>query len=231
MMKNVARVLAFDVAPPLAAVAGLLAIGPMLGWPLWWVSVCSMLCLVVVQAAVVNVALYRRASVTVGTDDDAPGLRLAAVGIATAVLVVAAIVGYNRWTLADRAFDRDANEVTRIAGIVAEATATFSPTDPTSALDRAAAEMVPETAQAFRAQFGPTVADLAKRDVNAQARTVSAGLEALSPAAASVAVLVRATQNVPGQQPSTAVLPLRISLSRQDEGWKVVDVSPITASR
>ena len=118
-----------------------------------------------------------------------------------------------------------------IAGVVAEATATFSPADPTSALDRAAAEMVPETAEVFRAQFGPTVADLAKRKVTAMARTVSAGLEALSPDAASVAVLVRATQNVPGQEPSTAVLPLRVALSKQDDGWKVVDVSPITAAR
>jgi hypothetical protein len=217
-MRNAARVLAFDVAAPLAAIAGLLAIGLMLGWPLWWVSVCSMLCLLVVQAMVV-------------TDDDAPGLRLAAVGVATAVLVVATIVGYNRWTLADRAFDRDSVEVARIAGVVAEATATFSPADPTSALDRAAAEMVPETAEVFRAQFGPTVADLAKRKVTAMARTVSAGLEALSPDAASVAVLVRATQNVPGQEPSTAVLPLRVALSKQDDGWKVVDVSPITAAR
>ena len=120
---------------------------------------------------------------------------------------------------------------TGAAGVVAEATATFSPADPTSALDRAAAEMVPETAEVFRAQFGPTVADLAKRKVTALARTVSAGLEALSPDAASVAVLVRATQNVPGQEPSTAVLPLRVALSKQDDGWKVVDVSPITAAR
>ncbi|HQE15156.1 MAG TPA: hypothetical protein PLD01_08795, partial [Mycobacterium sp.] len=115
-MRTTARVLAFDVAVPLATIAGLLVIGLMLGWPLWWVSVCSMLCLLVVQAVVVNVVLYRRDAVTMGTDDDAPGLRLAAVGVATAVLVVATIVGYNRWTLADRAFDRDAAEVARIAG-------------------------------------------------------------------------------------------------------------------
>ncbi|MCB0923277.1 MAG: hypothetical protein KDB50_01825 [Mycobacterium sp.] len=230
-MRNAARVLAFDVAAPLAAIAGLLVIGLMLGWPLWWVSVCSMLCLLVVQAMVVNVVLYRRDAVTMGTDDDAPGLRLAAVALAAAVLVVATVVGYNRWTLADRAFDRDAAEVARIAGVVAEASATFSASDPTSALDRAAAEMVPETAAAFRAQFGPTVADLAKRNVTAQARTISAGLEALSPTAASVAVLIRATQSVPGKEPSTAVLPLRVALSLQDDAWKVVDVTPITSSR
>lgn len=230
-MRDAARVLGFDVAVPLALIGGLLVIGFMLGWPLWWVSVCSMLCLLVVQAVVVNVVLYRRDAVSLGTDDDAPGLRLAAVALAAAVLVVAAIVGYNRWTLADQSFQRDSAEVARIAAMVAEATASFSPADPTSALDRAAAAMVPETAQAFRAQFGPTIADLAKRSVTAQARAVSAGIEALSPSAASVAVLVRATQTVPGQDATTAVLPLRIALSDQDDGWKVVDVSPITATR
>lgn len=230
-MRNAARVAAFDVAAPIAVIAGLLAIGVVIGWPLWWVSVCSMLCLLVVQAVVLNVVLFRRDSVTMGTDDDAPGLRLLAVGLAAAALVVAAVVGYNRWMLADRSFDRDAGEVARIASAVSEATATFTPSDPNSAIDRAAAAMVPETAAAFKAQFGPTVADLAKRNVTAQARTLSAGLEALSPSAASVAVLVRATQNVPGQDPSTVVLPLRIALSKQADGWKVVDVAPISAAR
>lgn len=230
-MRSAARVLAVDVAAPLAVVGGLLLIGVMLGWPLWWVSLCSMLCLLVVQAVLVNVVLFRRDGVTVGTDDDAPGLRLAVVALAAVVLAVAALVGYNRWTLADQAFDRDSAEVAGIAATVAEATATFTPADPTSALDRAAAAMVPETAQAFKAQFGPTVADLAKRNVTAQARAVSAGLEALSPSAASVAVLVRASQNVPGQQTTTAVLPLRIALSHTEDGWKVIDVSPITTTR
>ena len=38
-MRNLLRVLAFDVAAPLAAVAALLTIGVMLGWPLWGVGV------------------------------------------------------------------------------------------------------------------------------------------------------------------------------------------------
>ncbi len=33
-MRNLARVLAFDVAAPIAAIAALLAIGVVLGWPL-----------------------------------------------------------------------------------------------------------------------------------------------------------------------------------------------------
>lgn len=227
-MRNLARVLAFDLLAPLAVLAGLLSIGVILGWPLWWVSVGSMLGLLVVQAMLVNAALYRRDSVTMGTDDDAPGLRLAAVTCAAVALVVAAILGYDRWLLTDRTIDRDSGEVARIASAVSEATATFSPSDPTSALDRATAAMVPQAAAAFKAQFAPAMADLAKRNVTAQARTISAGLEALSPTAANVAVLVRATQNVPGQDSSTAVLPLRIALSKQDDGWKVVDVRPIS---
>ncbi|HMZ15915.1 MAG TPA: hypothetical protein PLS04_17405, partial [Mycobacterium sp.] len=61
-MRNLGRVLAFDIAAPLAAIAALLAIGMMLDWPLWWVSVCSMLCLLIVEGVIVNLVLYRRDS-------------------------------------------------------------------------------------------------------------------------------------------------------------------------
>ena len=91
-MRNAARVLAFDVAAPAAAVGALLMIGVMLGWPLWWVSVCSILCFLIVQASILNIVLYRRDAVTMGTDDDTPGLRLAVVGLTTAALAVAAAV-------------------------------------------------------------------------------------------------------------------------------------------
>ena len=43
-MRNLTRVLIFDVAVPVAIIVGLVLIGVMLEWPLWWVSVCSMLC-------------------------------------------------------------------------------------------------------------------------------------------------------------------------------------------
>ena len=59
-MRNRLRVLAIDVAAPLAAIAGLVMIGVMLGWPLWWVSACSVLCLLIVQAVIVNIVGYRR---------------------------------------------------------------------------------------------------------------------------------------------------------------------------
>ncbi len=228
-MRNLARVLAFDVAAPLAAIAALLIIGVMLGWPLWWVSVCSVLCLLIVQAVIVNVVLFRRDSVTVGTDDDAPALRLAVAAVTTVALAGAAVVGYVRWTLPDRAFTRDAAEVVGIASDVAEATGTFSPGDPVSAIDRAASMMAPESADAFKAQFASTAADLAKRKVNAQARTISAGLEALGSSAASVTVIMRGTQVEPGRKPDSAVLALRVALSKLDDGWKVVDVSPINS--
>ena len=83
-MRNAWRVLAFDVAAPLAAIAALLAIGVVLAWPAWWVSLCSVLVLLIVEGVAVNVFLLRRDSVTVGTDDDAPALRLAVVALCTA---------------------------------------------------------------------------------------------------------------------------------------------------
>jgi hypothetical protein len=84
-------VLAVDIAVPLAALAALVMIGIVLGWPLWWVSVCSIMGLLIVQSMVVNFVLARRDSVTLGTDDDGPGLRLAAVALTTAALVAAVL--------------------------------------------------------------------------------------------------------------------------------------------
>jgi len=227
-LRNLARLIAVDVTAPLAVIGGLLMIGVILGWPLWWVAVCSMLCLLVVEAVIVNVVLYRRDSVTAGTDDDAPLLRLAvAVGAAVSV-VTAVVLGYLKWTVPDRDFVRDSAEVVRIATEVGEATASFTPDAPNAALDRAASMMVPEQADAFKAEFSKSTADLGKRRVSATAKTVSAGIEALGPSAASVAVLLRATQTAPAEPPSTVVLALRLTLSKQSEGWKVVDLAPIS---
>ena len=88
-MRNRWRVLAFDILAPVAAIAALVYIGIALAWPLWWVSVCSVLCLLIVEGVVVNFVLARRDGVTVGTDDDGPGLRLAVAAVATAALVAA----------------------------------------------------------------------------------------------------------------------------------------------
>jgi len=226
-MRNRWRVLAFDFLAPAAAVAALVFIGIVLGWPLWWVSVCSVLCLLIVEGVVVNFALARRDSVTVGTDDDGPGLRLAVVAVATAALVAAVVVGYLRWTVPDRALGNASAEVVGIASSISEASATFAPQSPTASVDRATSMMSPKSAEAFKNEFANVAKDLTSKNISAQASTVSAGIEAIGPAAASVAVILRATQSAPGNASETAVLALRVTLSKTDGRWLVDDVSPI----
>lgn len=63
-------------------------------------------------------------------------------------------------------------------------------------------------------------------DLSAQASTVSAGVEALGPRAASVAVVLRGTQSVPGKPTDNAVLALRVTLTKSDGRWLVDDVRP-----
>jgi hypothetical protein len=228
-MRNRLRVLAFDVLAPLAAIAGLVYVGVALAWPLWWVSVCSVLCLLIVQGMVVDFALYRRDGVTVGTDDEGPVLRLAVVGLAAVVLVVAVVVGYTRWTVPERAMHDDIAEVVGIASSVAEASATFTPQDPNASIDRATGLMTPERADAYRNEFAAVAKELASKNIAGQASTISAGVEAIGPAAASVAVVMRGTQNAPGKPPDVAVLALRITLTKDGGKWLVVDVTPINA--
>jgi hypothetical protein len=226
-MRNRLPVLAFDILAPLAAIAGLVYIGVTLAWPLWWVSVCSVLCVLVVEGVVVNFALARRDAVTVGTDDDGPGLRLAVAAVATAALVAAVVVGYAKWTVPDRNLRNDTAEVVGIASSVSEASATFTPQSPTASIDRATGMMSPKSAEAYKNEFASVARELTSKNVSAQASTVSAGVEAIGPNAASVAVIMRGTQNVPGKPPDTAVLALRVALSKQDGRWLVDDVSPI----
>ncbi len=226
-MRNGLRVLLFDLLAPAAGVAALVYIGVALAWPVWWVAVCSVLCLLILEGVLVNFALARRDAVTVGTDDEGPGLRLAVVGAAAAALAAAVVVGYTQWTLPDRALREDSAEVAGIASSVAEASATFTPQDPTASIDRAANMMSPESAQRFKTEFASVAKDLGSRNVSAQASTVSAGVEAIGPQAASVAVILRGTQTAPGKPPDTAVLALRVTLAKTDGRWLVEDVSPI----
>jgi len=228
-MRNALRVLAFDVLAPLAAIAGLVYVGLALDWPTWWVSVCSVLCLLIVQGMIVDFVLYRRDGVTVGTDDEGPVLRLVVVGLAAVALSVAVVVGYTRWTVPDRTMNGDIGEVVGIASSVAEASATFTPQDPNASIDRAAGLMTPERADAYRKEFAAVVKELASKNVAGQASTISAGVEAIGPAAASVAVVMRGTQNAPGKPPDVAVLALRVALSKDSGKWLVVDVTPINA--
>ena len=228
-MRNRLRVLAFDVLAPVAAIAALVYIGVALAWPLWWVSVCSVLCLLIVQGMIVNFVLARRDGVTVGTDDDGPGLRLAVVGLATAALAAAGLVGFTRWAVPDRNLHSDSAEVVGIASSVSEASATFTPQSPTASIDRAAALMAPERAEAFKSEFAGIAKELASKSVSAQASTISAGVEAIGPQAASVAVIMRGTQSVPGKPPDNAVLALRVTLSKGSGHWRVDDVTPINS--
>jgi hypothetical protein len=228
-MRNALRVVAFDVLAPLAAIAGLFYVGLALDWPTWWVSVCSVLCLLIVQAVIVDFVLYRRDGVTVGTDDEGPVLRLVVVGLAAVVLAVAVVVGYTRWTVPDRTMNADATEVVGIASSVAEASATFTPQDPNASIDRAAGLMTAERADAYRKEFAAVAKELASKNIAGQASTISAGVEAIGPTAASVAVVMRGTQNAPGKPPDVAVLALRVALSKDSGKWLVVDVTPINA--
>lgn len=226
-MRNRWRVLAFDVLAPIAALVALVFIGITLAWPLWWVSVCSVLCLLIVEGVVVNFVLARRDGVTVGTDDDGPGLRLAVVGVATAALVAGVVIGYTKWTVPDRTLNNDAGEVVGIASSVSEASATFTPQSPTASIDRATSMMSPKSAEVFKNEFADVAKDLTSKNISAQASTVSAGVEAIGPDAASVAVILRATQSSPGKPNDSAVLALRVQLSKSDGRWLVDDVSPI----
>lgn len=228
-MRNLLRVAFFDVLTPVAVLASLGYIGFALGWPLWWAAVGTVLGLLVLQASVVNFLLYRRDRVTLGTDDDRPGWRLVVVAVAVVALITAAVVGYLRWTLPDRQLSGDAGEVVGIASSVAEASATFTPGAPNASIDRATSLMVLQRAEAYRKEFNGVARDLTSRGVSGQASTISAGVEAIAPDMASVAVILRGTQDAPGQPQKTAILALRITLVKVDGRWLVSDVTPINA--
>jgi hypothetical protein len=228
-MRNRLRVLAFDIAAPLAAIAALIYIGIAMAWPLWWVALASVLCLLIVEGAIVNAVLARRDGVTVGTDDDGPGLRLAVIGLAAVALVAAVAIGYTQWTVPDRNLRDDSAEVVGIASSVAEASATFTPASPTAAIDRATELMTPDRADKYKNEFAAIAKQLTSKNVTASASTISAGVEAIGPQDASVAVMMRGTQNVPGQPPDMAVLALRITLSKDGDRWLVDDVTPINS--
>ncbi len=89
--------------------------------------------------------------------------------------------------------------------------------------------MSPQRAEQFKNEFATVAKQLTSKNVSAQAATISAGVEAIGPEAASVAVVMRGTQNVPNQPPDNAVLALRIMLSKDSGRWLVEDVIPINS--
>lgn len=228
-MRNALRLLAFDILAPLAAVAGLLAIGNVLVWPRWWVAACAALILLIVEGVAVNFWLFRRDRVTVGTDDEAPGLRLAVALLCAASLCAAVVTGYTHWTKPDREFKENSRTVVRVASAMAEAVASFSPGAPGASMDRAAAMMVPERATEFKQQYAKSSAEMIQRKITAQATTLSAGVEAIGPSAASVAVILRVTQNAPGEQTSRAAPAVRVTLTKRDNDWLVQAVTPLNS--
>ncbi len=223
------RVLAVDIVAPLAAVAGLVLVGLTLDWPLWYVSLCSVLVLLIVEGMVVNFVLLRRDKVTVGTDNERPGLRFGVVGLAAAALVAAAVLGYMRWTVPDRDLEADSGEAVKTAVAMAESAATVSPANPDASIEKAASYMVPDRVNAFRESIGRTATDMANRNIAVEAQTLSAGVEALGPSAARVAVVMRSVQTIANQQVKQSVVPVRVTLTKRGGQWLVLEMSPIHA--
>ena len=222
-MRNVWRVLAFDLAAPLAAIAALFLIGYALEWRVWWVAVCAVLCTLIVEGMAVNLFLFRRDRVTVGTDDDGPGLRLSVVALSTAALVAAVIVTYAQWTRPDRERESSMEDVVRLGSTFSEEVMTFSPADPMASINRAAELMDPERGARFKAESEKTVQEQAAKKVATQAQTISAGVEGITSEAASVAVVLSATRDEPNQAQRRSVIALRIVLAKKDGAWRVLD--------
>lgn len=183
-MRRLAPIAAFDVAAPLLSAAGFVAIGVSLGWPLWWVPTCAVLCAVVAQSMAVNFYLKHRRGVSVGSDAHGGGTRLAVAAFTAASLGAAALISYTQWWVPQHDGDSDVAQVIRMAsGVVAR--------------------------------------DLV--GTNGQAAVVAAGVEVMSPKAASVTVITRAPRAAPGRQ----VQALRVALVHDDGRWTVWEVSPI----
>ncbi len=221
------RVLAFDIAAPLATIAALLMIGVALRWPLWWVSTCSILALLITAGMLVNFVLFRRNSVTFGTNDNSPRLRLAVIAVAATAALAAFGVGYTRWTVPDRDLKRASSEVMHVATAMAENASTFSPQNPTGSLDRATAVMVPDRVIAFTELYNKSTSSLAQGLITAEARTLSAGVEALTPSAASVVVIMRGTRTRADAPPLYEVIALRVELTKESGRWLILDLAPI----
>lgn len=226
-LRNVWRVLTFDIAAPVATIAALVMIGVALRWPLWWASACSILLMLLAAVVVTNFVLLRRNSVTTGTDDNAPTLRLVVVAAGTAASVAAAVLFHTDWIVPDRELQRDSAEVVRIATAMAENASTFSPLNPTVSLDRATAMMVPDRVIPFTALYNKSAAPLGQQLITVEAATLSAGIEVITPSAAGVAVIMRGTRIRADVQPEVEVIALRVTLTKESGRWLVFDVAPI----
>ena len=229
-MRNGWRLLAFDVAAPLGSAAAFAMIGVVLGWPQWWLWSCAVLWTLIVVTMAMNFSMLRRHGVSVGTDPHNPGLRVAGVSFTVASLAAAMFITYTHWWVPERTGKSDVAAVVQSAGEVAEATATFTPQDPLTAIQRVTASMSPDEADAFRSSFAPTVLDLAAHGVSGQAVIVSAGVEAMSGADATVSVILRVTHSAAGSAPEQSVQALRVAMARRKGQWQPVAVTRIDLS-
>ena len=89
--------------------------------------------------------------------------------------------------------------------------------------------MTQQGADRYRSEFDAMAKDLASKNLSVSATTVSAGVEAIGPGDAVVAVIMRGTQNAPGKQPVNVALPLRVTLTKDGGRWLVDDLTPINS--
>lgn len=225
--RNLWRGLLFDVIAPSAVLAALVAIGMLLRWPAWWAAVCSALMLLVIASVVANVVWLKRGSVTMGTDDANPWIRLVVATLMTVALAAMVAVGYVRVMSPGHAVDKDSSEVVRIATAMAEAASSFSPLDPNASLDRAAALMAPGRVTAFKQRYNKATAAMAKNMVTAEVEFVAVGVEGINQSAARVAVLMRGTQSRPDIDARHTVIALQVLLAKEKGRWLVIDALPI----
>jgi hypothetical protein len=184
----------------------------------------------VVQTMGANFYVLRREGTSVGTDPHAPGLRLAAVGMTAASAIAAVFVGYTHWVVPNQLRATESDAVVRTATTVAEGTASFSPQDPTSAIAKASALVDPEKAEEFTETYGRNATDLTHDGVSTASTTLSAGVEVISSTAASVAVIMRTVRHGPADQTESNVQALRVTLTKHDNTWRVLEVEPIDPS-
>lgn len=227
MSRNVVRVILFDVLAPLVTVLALVMLGVILDWPIWWVVVCTAACLLIAEGVAVNTYLVRRDSVTVGTDDDGPGLRTGIVALATAAVVAVAVVGYQHWTVPDHEGNADRSAVTDVVATVAEAVVNYNPSSPDIYVRKATEHMTEGQAQSFTGDFGRATAELQAKGISQKGEVISVGLEALGPESAVTASLVRRTSVAAKTQPAEAILALRMTLTKRDGRWLVDNIAPI----
>ena len=176
----------------------------------------------------VNVVLARSDGVTVGTDDDGPRLRLAVAAAATATLAAAVVVGYLNWSVPDRNLNNDTAEVVGIATSIVRGLGDVHSAEPHRVyrpghiVDVAAKRGgVQEGILFCGKRFGEPEHHRLRPAPYLQASRRSARPPPASPWSCT------AHRTRQANLADTAVLALRVQLSKQDGRWVVDDVSPI----